>query len=70
MKSEAVKRTVTSKRRASNSEGMISYHKSEGQRRGYAPEMAWHILEGHKPEHKEVELVTGLATTIATYLSR
>lgn len=37
---------------------------------GYASEMARHILEGHKPERKDVELIVGLAATVATYLSR
>ena len=37
---------------------------------GYASEMARHIREGRKPEHREVELIVGLAATVATYLSR
>lgn len=37
---------------------------------GYASEMARHIREGHKPERKDVELIGGLAATVATYLSR
>jgi hypothetical protein len=37
---------------------------------GYASEMARHIREGRKPERKEVELIVGLAATVATYLSR
>lgn len=37
---------------------------------GYASEMARHIREGRKPERKEVELIVGLASTVATYLSR
>jgi hypothetical protein len=31
---------------------------------------ARHIREGRKPERKEVELIVGLAATVATYLSR
>jgi len=37
---------------------------------GFASEMARHIKEGHKPDHREVELIVGLAATVATYLSR
>ena len=37
---------------------------------GYASEMARHIREGRKPERREVELIVGLAATVATYLSR
>ncbi len=37
---------------------------------GYASEMARHIREGRKPDHDEVELIVGLAATVATYLSR
>jgi hypothetical protein len=37
---------------------------------GYASEMARHIREGRKPERKEVELIVGLAATVATYLTR
>ena len=37
---------------------------------GFASDMARHIREGRKPERKEVELVVGLAATVATYLSR
>lgn len=37
---------------------------------GYASEMARHIREGHRPHRKEVELIVGLAATVATYLSR
>lgn len=37
---------------------------------GYASEMARHIREGHTPARKEVELIVGLAATVATYLSR
>ncbi len=37
---------------------------------GYASEMARHIREGRKPDHREVELMVGLAATVATYLSR
>jgi hypothetical protein len=36
---------------------------------GYASEMARHIQEGREPERKEVELIVGLAATVATYLS-
>jgi hypothetical protein len=37
---------------------------------GYASEMARHIREGRKLERKDVELIVGLAATVATYLSR
>jgi len=37
---------------------------------GFASETARHIREGRKPERKEVELIVGLAATVATYLSR
>jgi hypothetical protein len=37
---------------------------------GFASEMARHIREGRKPERREVELIVGLAATVATYLSR
>lgn len=37
---------------------------------GFASEMARHIREGRNPERKEVELIVGLAATVATYLSR
>jgi AbiJ N-terminal domain 4 len=37
---------------------------------GYASEMARHIREGRRPERPEVELIVGLAATVATYLSR
>jgi len=37
---------------------------------GFASETARHIREGGKPGRKEVELIVGLAATIATYLSR
>jgi hypothetical protein len=37
---------------------------------GYASEMARHIREGQRPERKDVELIVGLAATVATYLSR
>jgi hypothetical protein len=37
---------------------------------GYASEMARHIREGRRPDHREVELIVGLAATVATYLSR
>jgi hypothetical protein len=37
---------------------------------GFASEMARHIKEGRKPERREVELVVGIAATVATYLSR
>jgi hypothetical protein len=43
---------------------------SIGKAWGYASEMARHIREGRKPEHREVELIVGLAATVATYLSR
>lgn len=44
--------------------------KSVGTAWGYASEMARHIREGRKPEHREVELIVGVAATVATYLSR
>ena len=37
---------------------------------GYASEMGRHIREGCEPDRDEVELVVGLAATVATYLSR
>ena len=37
---------------------------------GYASEMGRHIREGREPERKEVELIVGLAATVAMYLSR
>jgi hypothetical protein len=37
---------------------------------GYASEMGRHIREGREPERKEVELIVGLAATVATYLTR
>jgi hypothetical protein len=37
---------------------------------GYASEMARHIREGRRPERREVELIVGLAATVATYLSQ
>jgi hypothetical protein len=37
---------------------------------GYASEMARHIREGHSPARKDVELIVGLAATVATFLSR
>jgi hypothetical protein len=37
---------------------------------GYASEVARHMREGRRPERREVELVVGLAATVATYLSR
>lgn len=37
---------------------------------GYASEMARHIREGQKPEHKDVEFIVSFAATVATYLSR
>ena len=37
---------------------------------GYASETGRHLREGREPERKEVELLVGLAATIATYLSR
>ncbi len=36
---------------------------------GYASEVARHIREGRKPQRREVELIVGLAATVATYLS-
>ena len=32
----------------------------------YAPEMERHIWEGRKPERKEIELIVGLAATVAS----
>jgi hypothetical protein len=32
--------------------------------------VARHIREGRTPERREVELIVGLAATVATYLSR
>jgi hypothetical protein len=37
---------------------------------GYASEKARHIREGQRPNRKEVELIVGLAATVATYLRR
>ncbi len=37
---------------------------------GYASEVARHVREGRNPERKEVELIVGLAATVATYLVR
>jgi hypothetical protein len=37
---------------------------------GYASEMARHVREGRRPDRREVELVVGLAATVATYLTR
>ena len=37
---------------------------------GYASEMGRHIREGREPQRKEVELIVGLAATVANYLSR
>jgi AbiJ N-terminal domain 4 len=37
---------------------------------GYASEMGRHIREGREPARKEVELIVGLAATVATYLSQ
>lgn len=37
---------------------------------GYASERARHIREGGRPTHEEVELVVGIAATVATYLAR
>jgi hypothetical protein len=37
---------------------------------GFASEMARHIREGRRPERKDVELIVGLAATVATYLCR
>ena len=37
---------------------------------GYASEMGRHMREGREPQRKEVELIVGLASTVATYLSR
>ncbi len=36
---------------------------------GFASERARHMREGHKPERAEVELIVGLAATVATYLA-
>ena len=37
---------------------------------GYASERGRHLKEGNAPTHEEVELVVGIAATVATYLSR
>ncbi len=37
---------------------------------GYASEMGRHLQEGRTPERGEVELIVGIAATIATYLAR
>ena len=37
---------------------------------GFASDRARHMREGPKPDRKEVELIVGLAATVATYLSR
>ena len=37
---------------------------------GFASERGRHITEGGEPELKEVELIVGIAATVATYLSR
>lgn len=37
---------------------------------GFASNRGRHILEGGEPTYKEVELVVGVAATLATYLSR
>lgn len=37
---------------------------------GFASETGRHVREGRNPERKEVELIVGLAATVATYLSR
>jgi len=37
---------------------------------GFASEKGRHITEGGEPDPKEVELIVGIAATVATYLSR
>jgi hypothetical protein len=37
---------------------------------GFASERGRHVTEGKIPEHKEVELIVGIAASGATYLSR
>jgi AbiJ N-terminal domain 4 len=37
---------------------------------GYASEMGRHINEGRTPEREEVELIVGIAATVATYLTQ
>ncbi len=37
---------------------------------GFASEKGRHIAEGGEPDPKEVELIVGIAATVATYLSR
>jgi hypothetical protein len=37
---------------------------------GYASEMGRHIREGREPERNEVELIVGIAATVATYLTQ
>jgi AbiJ N-terminal domain 4 len=37
---------------------------------GYASEMGRHLREGRLPDRVEVELIVGLASTVATYLAR
>ncbi len=37
---------------------------------GYASDRGRHLREGHEPEIEEVELVVGLASVLATYLSK
>jgi hypothetical protein len=37
---------------------------------GFASEKGRHITEGREPDPKEVELIVGIAATVATYLSR
>jgi hypothetical protein len=37
---------------------------------GFASERGRHITEGGEPDQKEVELIVGIAATVATYLSR
>lgn len=37
---------------------------------GFASEWARHIREGRKPDRREVELIVGLAATVATYLTK
>jgi hypothetical protein len=37
---------------------------------GYASNMGRHLKEGHPPTREEAELIVGVATVVATYLSR
>jgi hypothetical protein len=41
-----------------------------GKLHGFASNKGRHITEGGEPNLKEVELIVGIAATVATYLSR